>query len=213
MGRAGARGGLTTAIYSLKPAFRKTLAPIERTLVRRRVTADTITVAGAAFAGLAGLGVWLGRGGSPWLLLVPAGAFLRTAANALDGMVAARTGTARPLGEVLNETADRVGDVAAFLPTALVPGVPDLLVAGSLAGMLLASYLGVVIKAAGGPRVYAGIMGKPDRMLVLGAAALVALFLDPGAVFATALWIVLGGSIVTFLQRAAAARRELRRAR
>lgn len=175
--------------------------------------ADAVTVAGVAFAGLAGFGIWLGRDGGPWLLLVPAGAFLRTAANALDGMVAARTGTARPLGEVLNETGDRVGDVAAFLPVALVPGVPDLLVAGTLAAMLISSYLGVVVKAAGGRRLYGGILGKPDRMLVLGAAAVVALFLSPDSVFVAALWIVLGGSVVTFFQRAAAARRELRRAR
>jgi len=173
------------------------------------VPADAVTVAGVIFAGLAGLGVWLGRDGSSWLLLVAAGALIRTMANALDGMVAVRTGTARPLGEVFNETADRVGDVAAFLPIALVPEVSDLLVAGTLAAMLITSFLGVVVKAAGGPRVYSGIMGKPDRMLVLGAASIVAILFDPGRVFVAALWIVLIGSIVTTIQRAIVARREL----
>jgi CDP-diacylglycerol--glycerol-3-phosphate 3-phosphatidyltransferase len=198
------------AIYSFKPAFRKALAPFERALVRVGVSADAITVAGIFFAGLAGLGVWLGRSGTLWLLLVPVGCFLRTAANALDGMVAVSTGTTRPLGEVLNETADRIGDVACFLPVALVPGVDDLLVAGSLAAMLVTSFLGVSIKAAGGPRVYTGVMGKPDRMLVLGAAAVIALFLDSGVAFTVALWIVMIGSLVTILQRSAVGRRELR---
>jgi CDP-diacylglycerol--glycerol-3-phosphate 3-phosphatidyltransferase len=177
--------------------------------VRAGVKADTVTIAGLAFACLAGLGVWLGRNGSPWLLLVPASALLRTAANALDGMITATTNTSRPLGEVLNETADRAGDVAAFLPIAFVPEVNDLLVAGTLAAMLISSFLGVVVKAAGGPRLYSGIMGKPDRMLVLGVSALIANFLDPGRVFMTTLWIVLIGSIVTIAQRAIMARREL----
>jgi hypothetical protein len=75
--------------------------------------------------------------------------------------------------------------------------------------MLVTSYLGLVVKAAGGPRVYSGIMGKPDRMLVLGAAAIVALFIRPGTAFTVALWIVLGGVLLTFLQRAVIARREL----
>lgn len=159
---------------------------------------------------LAGLGVWLGREGGAWLILVPLGAFLRTAANALDGMVAKTTGRSRPLGEVLNETVDRVADVAVFLPMALVPGVPDLLVTGALAAMLTTSFLGLAVKAAGGPRVYAGIMGKPDRMFVAGAAGLVGLRVEPGTAFSWALWVVLAGCAVAFVQRAVAARKALR---
>ncbi|MGH2661594.1 MAG: CDP-alcohol phosphatidyltransferase family protein [Actinomycetota bacterium] len=196
-------------IYAVKPAFRALLRPLGAGLVRAGVSADAVTVAGVVFAAVAGLGVWLGREGSAWLLLVPLGAFLRTAANALDGMVAQASGAGRPLGEVLNETADRLADVAVFLPVGLVPGVPPLLVGGALAAMLTVSFLGVVIKAAGGSRVYAGVMGKPDRMFVAGAAALAALWLDPGRVFTWALWIVIAGSVVTLLQRARAARREL----
>ena len=196
-------------IYAVKPAFRAALQPVGRTLVRAGISADGITLAGLLFAGLAGLGVYLGRDGTAWLVLVPLGVLLRTAANALDGLVAQATGTARPLGEVLNETTDRLADVAVFLPLGLVPGVPALLVAGALAAMLTVSFLGVVIKAAGGPRVYAGVMGKPDRMFLIGAAALVAMWLEPARVFTWALWVVIAGCAVTLLQRALSARREL----
>lgn len=199
------------AIYALKPAFRKALAPIGRRLVVAGVSADAVTVAGVGFAAVGGLGVWMGRHGDPWLLLVPAGALLRTAANALDGWIAQETGTSRPLGEVLNETADRVADAAMVLPIALVPGVPGLLVAGTLAAMLVASFLGVAIKAAGGPRVYTGVMGKPDRMLVLSIAALAGLVTEPRAAFALALWVVLIGVAITLAQRALIGRRELGR--
>jgi CDP-diacylglycerol---glycerol-3-phosphate 3-phosphatidyltransferase len=198
-------------IYSIKPAFRATLRPLGGALVRAGLSADAVTVAGLAFAGLAGLGIWLGREGSAWLVMVPVGAFLRIVANALDGMVAEARGTGRPLGEVLNETVDRLADVAVFLPMGLVPGVRPLLVAGALAAMLTTSFLGVVIKSAGGPRIYTGVMGKPDRMFLAGGAAVVALWLDPGDVFTWALWIVIVGCIVTLVQRAAAARRALSR--
>lgn len=197
------------AIYALKPAFRKALAPVGRGLIGAGISADLVTLMGVVFAAGGGLGVWLGRGGSAWVLLLPIGAFLRTAANALDGWIAQETATTRPIGEVLNETADRVGDVAIFLPVAFVPAVPVLLVAGALSAMLVTSFLGMAVKAAGGPRVYAGVMGKPDRMLVMGAAGIAAVFLDPDVVFTTALWIVLGGTGVTLVQRAVIARREL----
>ena len=197
------------AIYALKPAFRKALAPIGRGLIGAGISADAVTVSGVVFAGLGGLGVWLGRDGGAWLLLLPVGAFLRTAANALDGWIAQETATTRPIGEVLNETADRVGDVAIFLPVAFIPGVPLLLVAGALSAMLVTSFLGIAVKAAGGPRVYTGIMGKPDRMVMMGAAGIAGMFLEPEAVFTTALWIVLVGAVVTLVQRAIIARREL----
>lgn len=199
------------AIYALKPAFRKALSPIGRLLVGAGVSADAVTVAGVIFAALGGLGIWMGRHGDPWLLLVPAGALLRTAANALDGWIAQETKSGRPLGEVLNETADRVADAAMFLPVALVPGVPGLLVAGTLAAMLVVSFLGVVIKAAGGPRVYQGVMGKPDRMFVLGIAAIGALVIEPRVALSLGLWVVLAGPVITLVQRAVIARRELGR--
>ncbi|MCH7584037.1 MAG: CDP-alcohol phosphatidyltransferase family protein [Acidobacteria bacterium] len=199
-------------IYSLKPAFRRALSPLARLMIRAGVSADAITASGLVFAALAGLGVWLGREAGGWILLVPVGAFLRTAANALDGMVATTTGTARPLGDVFNEVADRVGDVAVLLPFALVADVNDVLVAGTIAATLVTSYLGMAVKAAGGPRVYTGIMAKPDRMFVVGVAAIVGfVFDDPGAAFTAALWIILSGVGITFLLRVAEAKRRLAR--
>jgi len=199
-------------IYAIKPAFRRMLSPVTAAIVRAGISADAITGLGLGFAAAAGVGVWLGRDGSLWLLLVPAGALLRTAANAIDGMVAIATGTARPVGEVFNEVADRLGDAAMFLPILFVREVPPALVAGTVAAALITAYLGVTVKAAGGERVYAGVMGKPDRMLVLGVAAIVAVVMDdPGLVFSWALWIVLAGAVLTFGVRTAEAVRQLGR--
>lgn len=197
------------AIYALKPAFRKALSPLGRGLIGAGISADVVTVMGVMFAVLGGFGIWLGRHGDAWLLLLPLGAFLRTAANALDGWIAQETQTSRPVGEVLNETADRVGDVAIFLPVAFVHAPPQLLLAGTLSAMLVTSFLGIAVKAAGGRRVYTGVMGKPDRMVVMGVAGIAGVYFDPGTVFTVALWVVLVGVAITLVQRAVIARREL----
>lgn len=197
------------AIYALKPAFRRALSPLGQGLIRAGISADAVTMSGVVFALLGGLGIWLGRTGNLWLLLLPVGAFLRTASNALDGWIAEETRTSRPVGEVLNETGDRIGDVAIFLPVAFIDGIPDLLVMGVLCTILVVSFLGIAVKAAGGPRVYAGVMGKPDRMLVMGAAGIAGVFVDPTNVFTFALWLVLAGALITLVQRAVIARREL----
>lgn len=197
------------AIYALKPAFRKALSPLGRRLIRAGFTADVVTFSGIAFAALGGFGVWLGRRGDAWMLLLPLGALLRITANALDGWIAQETHTQRPVGEVFNETADRVSDIAIFLPIVFIDGVPALLVAGAVSAMLVTSFVGIAVKAAGGPRVYSGVMGKADRMLVVGLAGVAAVFLEPERVFTVALWVVLVGVAVTLVQRAVIARREL----
>jgi CDP-diacylglycerol--glycerol-3-phosphate 3-phosphatidyltransferase len=197
-------------IYALKPKFRESLGFIEQRLIRAGISADTITGFGLLFALAAGTAIWFGRSGGGWLLIVPVAVFLRIAANALDGMVAVATGTTHPRGEVFNETADRVADVAIFLPLIAVPGIEPALVTAAIAVVLVTSTLGIAARAAGGPRIYAGVMGKADRMLVIGIAAVLAYLTgDTNTVFTVALWIVLAGSAVTFVTRIAVARRDL----
>ena len=188
-------------IYSIKPAFGRALGPVERALIRAGVSADALTAAGLVFAAAAGIGVWLGRNGGGWLVLAAACAILRTAANALDGNVARATGTQRPFGEVLNETADRLGDGAALGAFLFVPTVPLLLVAAMLVLTFSTSFLAAINKAAGGTRLHSGPMGKPDRMLLLAAAAIVALWLNPGSVFTVMLWIMVAGVALTLAIR------------
>ncbi|MGH2705108.1 MAG: CDP-alcohol phosphatidyltransferase family protein [Actinomycetota bacterium] len=195
-------------IYAIKPAFRRRLAGASRWCVRHGVSADTLTLAGvvASLAGGAGLAGGVQR---RWLLLVvPVLAIGRTALNALDGMVAGEAGTARPFGEVLNELADRVSDAAWFVGLGFAAGMFPALAALVLA--YLSSQVGVATKAAGGPRVYAGIMGKADRMVLLSAASLLAVPI--GLVVLTwAAWIAAAGAAVTIAQRLAAGLSALRR--
>jgi phosphatidylglycerophosphate synthase len=188
-------------VYAIKPAFQRSLGGAEDWLVARRVHPDVLTGAALALAMAGGALLWAGAETPALLLLVPLVALGRTALNALDGLVARRTGLARPWGEVLNDGADRLADMALLGGLALAPTSDGRLGAAALVAVLLSSYLGVVSKAAGGPRQYGGVMGKADRMLYLALAALVAGLAGRPEWLNVYLAVVLVGALVTLAQR------------
>jgi CDP-diacylglycerol--glycerol-3-phosphate 3-phosphatidyltransferase len=190
-------------IYAIKPRFQRGLRPIEDALVDRGVHPDTITLAALGLS-IAGGAAFAASGSHPMLLLAaPVVAIGRTALNALDGLVAKRTGKARAWGEVLNEFSDRLADVA-LLGGIAASGLVDVrLGAAAIVAVLLGSYLGILSKAAGGPRQYGGVMGKADRMMLLAVAAPLAVFTDPAVVMTAFFGIVLAGAAVTIVQRGA----------
>ncbi|HEX9697590.1 MAG TPA: phosphatidate cytidylyltransferase [Actinomycetota bacterium] len=161
-------------LYAIKPWFVRRLRGTEDLLVTMRVSADALTYAAVAAAGVAALAIWAGAAlAAPllWLAVAPL-ALIRIALNALDGSVARRTGTARPWGAALNEICDRAADTLFVAPLALI--VHPALALGALAAALVSSCAGIVSHAATGERDYGGPMGKADRMLVVGVAALIA---------------------------------------
>src|SRR6266852_52623 len=109
-------------IYGIKPWWQQRLAGLENRLVKWRIHPDLVTLAGVGCAGLMGLAL---AASARWPLLVLAVVPLaigRLAANALDGLVARRTGLARPWGEVYNECCDRMIYMAVFSLLALFLG-------------------------------------------------------------------------------------------
>jgi CDP-diacylglycerol--glycerol-3-phosphate 3-phosphatidyltransferase len=198
-------------IYAVKPRFQHALRGIEDLLVARRVHPDVVTLAALLVSAAGGLVLVLAPVLPGLLLAVPVVALVRTALNALDGLVARRLGLARPWGEALNEVCDRLADVLLLGSFLLIPGVNLLLGTAALVMVLLASYAGLLGKAVGGRRQYGGILGKADRMLLLAVAAPLALVLGIAPVFNGFLAIVLLGAVVTFAQRLRAIHAEVAR--
>jgi CDP-diacylglycerol--glycerol-3-phosphate 3-phosphatidyltransferase len=196
-------------IYAIKPAFQRSLRGVEDWLVARGVHPDTLTYTALGLSILGGACLYLAPDRPLLLLLVPVVVLVRTALNALDGLVAKRTGLARPWGEVLNESCDRLADVSLFGGIALAPGVNHLVGAITLVAVLLGSYIGILSKAAGGPRQYGGPMGKADRMILLALAAPLGLGLPVARVFDVLLGVVLVGVLVMAALRARATYRDL----
>lgn len=170
-----------SGIYTIKPWWQRRLAGVENWLVARRVHPDVVTLGGVGCAGLLGVAL---TASAQWPVLALAVAPLaigRTAANALDGLVARRTGQARPWGEVFNEFSDRLADSAVLLGLALNSAVLSPLAWGVLVLTLLNSYLGTVAKAAGGRRQFGGLLAKADRMIYLALFSPLALVFGPSA--------------------------------
>src|SRR5262245_54222978 len=108
---------MSIGLYEIKPRFQRLLDGPADALVERRVHPDVLTLAGLGAAIVGGLALATGvEGQSTSLWAVPALATARLTFNALDGMVAVRSGLARPWGKVLNEFCDRLADLAFFAP-------------------------------------------------------------------------------------------------
>lgn len=193
-------------IYSVKPAFQRTLQPLSNRLVGAGVSPDVLTFAAVVISGAGATALVLGEGMSWLWLLIPVAAIARITLNALDGMVAVGSGRSRPFGEVLNELSDRVSDALWFSGLAFV--VDPVLALGVLSLVLVGSMVGVAAKAAGGRRVYAGVMGKADRMIVVSLTGPAAYFGGVRA-FTWACWLMGVGSAITIIQRLWITRREL----
>ena len=198
-------------LYASKGAVNARLLPLVDRLASAGVTPDQVTLAAIPVALLGGACL---VGSTAWpalLLLVPVLVVLRLVLNLLDGALARRTGRMHPRGELLNEVSDRIADVAFLGSVAVLPGAaPVLVLSGVLVGVL-ASYVGIAAKAAGGERIYRGVLSKPGRMALLAATCVVAFVLGPGDTRAWAAFgpLLLLGTCLTLLERLVIALRRL----
>jgi CDP-diacylglycerol--glycerol-3-phosphate 3-phosphatidyltransferase len=175
------------SLYSLKGRFQRLLRPLVGQLASAGVTANQVTIATCLLS--AGLGVWLVLNiqHQRFLLLLPAFLAIRMALNAIDGMLARDFGQKSNLGAYLNELTDVVSDAFLYLPFAYLPGVDPLWIGAIIVLAAMSELAGVVAALTGASRRHDGPMGKGDRALAFGAAAL---WLGMGGAFAP--WASLG---------------------
>ena len=157
---------------------------------------------------IAALSIYFSQNYQYLLVLVPFMVFFRTAFNALDGLVSRELKIASQFGEVLNELIDRIADAMILLSIALLPETDLLLGTLVIIVVLINSYLSILSKASGGSRQYGGIMGKADRMLYIGLAAIIAIFWK-NEIWTYLLFLILIGTIITFIQRFYQTKKEL----
>ena len=168
-------------MYATKGAALARLRPAVARLAAAGVSPDAVTVAAVPVAMLGGACLLASDAAPGLLLAVPVLAALRLVLNLLDGALARETGRMHPRGEVLNEVGDRLADLAFLLPVATLPGAePALVVLGVLLAVF-ASYVGITARAAGGERIYRGVLSKPGRMALLGVASVAAFAWGPVA--------------------------------
>lgn len=200
------------------------------------LSANAISVLSVVFALASGAAMVATNttGGVPHRLLWLVGAAgieLRAFCNLLDGMVAVKTKTASPVGEIYNEVPDRISDIAMLAGFGWAVGSPALGMATACAAVLVA-YVRAQAAAAGAGQDYCGPMAKPVRMQLIAFGCLVMVALPDewadqlsgsnldfvvGSFRAygwlhmqSLLWIVLLGCVLTAGRRVIRASRRLR---
>ena len=86
--------------------------------------------------------------------------------DALDGKVAKLSGKASAKGDYLDHVFDRYADVFIIGGVAISAWCDPYLGMLALVGVLLTSYMGTQAQAVGAPRLYAGLLGRADRIVL-----------------------------------------------
>jgi len=143
------------------------LAPVAKALIN--VNPNTVSWLGLILALLSGVVFYLsGAEDREWLLLVGAALVIVSGYfDALDGKIAKLAGKCSPKGDYLDHVFDRYADVfmiggIAFCAYWCNPYLGML----ALVGVLLTSYMGTQAQAIGAPRLYAGLLGRADRVVL-----------------------------------------------
>ena len=205
----------------LKTRTRSTPAALAAALLKRGVRPNHVSLAGVAFALLAGAAlVALPHASRPLqaalLVAAAAGIQLRLACNLLDGLLAVEGKLGSSTGELYNDVPDRFADVLILVAAgyAIAWDWGGALGWAAAAAALLTAYVRVLGGALGARQHFLGPMAKPHRMAVLTAACLLSLVelavTDfEGRLVALALIVILAGSLATFTRRLRLVAREL----
>lgn len=138
---------------------------------------NTISWASFVVACIAGLLIFL----SPlnWELLLPLSAVAVLVSgflDAVDGKVARLTGRASKRGDLLDHILDRYSDVVMIGAVAVSAWCNPYIGMLAIIGVLLTSYMGTQSQAVGAGRLYAGLLGRADRVVLLTAAPIAQAF-------------------------------------
>jgi archaetidylinositol phosphate synthase len=172
----------------LRPVAERALDPFVATADRLGLTPDGVSVLALGVAGAAAATYTLagqsiaGVAADPRLYFVGAVLVFCTGwLDLLDGALARRQGTDSRGGDLLDHVIDRYADIV--LVAGLAAGSGRYLL-GFLAvtGVLMTSYLGTQAQAVGLDRVYGGVVGRADRLALIGVVTAVAAVVRPTAV-------------------------------
>ena len=97
--------------------------------------------------------------------------------DALDGKVARLTGRTSKRGDLLDHILDRYSDVVMIGAIAVSAWCNPYIGLLALTGVLLTSYMGTQAQAVGAGRLYSGLLGRADRLVLLCLAPLLEMVL------------------------------------
>ncbi|WP_277555537.1 CDP-alcohol phosphatidyltransferase family protein [Halobaculum limi] len=168
----------------LRPVAEKGLSPFVRAADAVGLSPDGVSVIAFACAVAAGVAFGLAPPTEAPLYYV-AGAvlvFLNGWLDLVDGALARAQGTDSSGGDLLDHVLDRYADIAVLVGLAAGIGRYGLGLA-AVTGVLMTSYLGTQIQAVGIGREYGGLLGRADRLALVGVVGVAVAFV-PGPLVA-----------------------------
>ena len=159
----------------LRPLADRLLDPFVAGAARVGLTPNAISVLAFLLAAAAG-GCFAVAEGEPLLYLVGAVlVFLNGWLDLLDGALARELAVDSRAGDLLDHVLDRYADIVIIV--GLAAGIGEwLLGIAAVTGVLMTSYLGTQAQAVDLDRVYGGLLGRADRLALVGATTVVAAF-------------------------------------
>ncbi|MFD1645239.1 CDP-alcohol phosphatidyltransferase family protein [Haloarchaeobius litoreus] len=159
----------------LRPRIQALLDPFVRLADRLGLTPNAVSVIAFGLAGAAAVAFALGGPSveaptgsrAVWYALGAVCVGLNGWLDVIDGELARAQDVASEAGDVLDHVLDRYADLVIIAGFAAGIGRYDLGLA-AVTGVLMTSYLGTQAQAVGVGRLYAGVLGRADRLALSG---------------------------------------------
>jgi len=161
----------------LRPVAERLLTPFVSAADSIGLSPNTVSVISLGFALAAAAAFSLAE--PMWYVLGGLFVFCNGWLDLIDGALARKQEIASPQGDLLDHVIDRYADL--LIIGGLAAGVESFAL-GFLAvtGVLMTSYLGTQIQAVGLGRAYGGLVGRADRLVLMGLAGVAAaVYADP----------------------------------
>jgi archaetidylinositol phosphate synthase len=149
----------------------RALEPFVTLSDRVGLTPDGVSLIAFGFAVAAGAAFTLAD--PLWYVLGAVFVFVNGWLDLLDGALAREQGVDSKGGDLLDHVLDRYADIAVI--AGLAAGIGQYLLGlAAVTGVLMTSYLGTQIQAVGLGREYGGLLGRADRLALVGLGAVAA---------------------------------------
>ena len=161
-------------LEQLRPLANRMLEPFVDVAERAGLTPDAVSglalavaaAAGVAFA-IPGVAPDLAGLGTGWYMVGAMLVFVNGWLDLVDGALARRLEAESAAGDLLDHVFDRYADIA--IVAGLAAGIEQhALGLAAVTGVLMTSYLGTQAQAVGIERMYAGALGRADRLMLVG---------------------------------------------
>ncbi|MFC5366617.1 CDP-alcohol phosphatidyltransferase family protein [Salinirubrum litoreum] len=149
----------------------RALEPFVAVSDRIGLTPDGVSLIAFGFAVAAGAAFTIAD--PLWYVLGAVFVFVNGWLDLLDGALAREQGVDSKGGDLLDHVLDRYADIAVI--AGLSAGIGQYLLGlAAVTGVLMTSYLGTQIQAVGLGREYGGLLGRADRLALIGLAGVAA---------------------------------------